>query len=415
MKGALRRKRRMVKRQGQTLSASTVLVAAYRGSCREWILRSRLYNVPFHRDNCEAEKCRRIGGAFLCGDDGTKILCTLEFDRVVSRHELVALGYPSKLPAHSDKYVLFRIVRELSEEEAVSIRATAENRFFVVADAYSRNRDAHLKRLNTFLERFGRVGPREDEEEPINVDSMWIIGPRAKGEKRFNNYHGNFVPQIPNNLIRRYTEVGDVVLDMFMGSGTTLFECERLRRNFIGFDINQPIIDFVESQMSAQAKDKYAIHNCDVTDEKLVAENVCRDLARFRKNCVDFVLMHPPYLDIIKFTDRADDLSSISDVVEFSRRFGDAVEGCLRFLAPRKYFALVVGDLYRNSEVLPLGFRMMEEVKRRVNCKLKGIVVKDMVGNRAKIGQEALWKARALRGGYYLFKHEYVFVFRKEK
>ena len=62
----------------------------------------------------------------------------------------------------------------------------------------------------------------------INVDSLWLIGPRAKGGKRENNYHGNFVPQIPEQMLRRYTKEGGVVLDMFMGSGTVLYEAETL-------------------------------------------------------------------------------------------------------------------------------------------------------------------------------------------
>ena len=81
------------------------------------------------------------------------------------------------------------------------------------------------------------------KEIDINIDSLWIIGPRAKGGKRENNYHGNFVPQIPDHLIRRYTEEGDIVLEPFTGSGTTLYECERLKRNYIGFDINHEIIN----------------------------------------------------------------------------------------------------------------------------------------------------------------------------
>lgn len=42
---------------------------------------------------------------------------------------------------------------------------------------------------------------------------------------------------------------GGIVLDMFMESGTTLFECETLGRNYIGFDINDEIINYVESKM----------------------------------------------------------------------------------------------------------------------------------------------------------------------
>ena len=79
------------------------------------------------------------------------------------------------------------------------------------------------------------------------------------------------------------------------------------------------------------------------------------------------------------------------------------------------HIVLVAGDLYRNSEVVPLGFRLMDSVLSNFKCKLKGIVIKDMVGNRAKIGLNALWRKRALRSDYYLFKHEYVFVFRKIK
>lgn len=49
------------------------------------------------------------------------------------------------------------------------------------------------------------------KELDINTDSLWIIGPRAKGGKHENVYHGNFVPQIPNQMIRRYTDEGGVL------------------------------------------------------------------------------------------------------------------------------------------------------------------------------------------------------------
>ncbi|MFU2073587.1 DNA methyltransferase, partial [Gallibacterium anatis] len=91
----------------------------------------------------------------------------------------------------------------------------------------------------------------------LNVDSLWIIDKRDKKGKHKNVYHGNFIPQIPYQLIKRYTEEGDTVLDLFMGSGTTLYECENLNRNFIGFDINQSIIDYVFSQMSSATPIKY--------------------------------------------------------------------------------------------------------------------------------------------------------------
>lgn len=252
-------------------------------------------------------------------------------------------------------------------------------------------------------------------DSDLNVDSLWIIGPRAKGGKHTNIYHGNFAPQIPNNIIRRYTEEKDVVLDLFMGSGTTLYECESLNRDYIGFDINEEIIDFVGNSMIDCDNIHFTIHNHDVCDTVKAQTLIKDDLQRYEKKFVDLVIAHPPYLDIIKFTDKVEDLSSIADINEFIERFIASMHSGIGLLKPKKHFILVIGDIYRNGEVIPLGFYLMEAIKKNFKCKVKGIVVKDMVGNRAKIGSEALWRYRALRNGNFLFKHEYVFVFRKEK
>lgn len=252
------------------------------------------------------------------------------------------------------------------------------------------------------------------KELDINVDSLWIMGPRAKGGKHENVYHGNFAPQIPNQMIRRYTEEGGNVLEMFMGSGTTLFECETLGRNYIGFDINDEIINYVESKMdSASSPINYHIHNCDILNSKKVSDFVESDLKSTGKRTVDLIMCHPPYLDIVKFSNKPEDLSNIADLHTFISKFVVSVNNVWSFLKVGKYFCLVIGDIYRDSEVIPLGFYLMYAIKRAFKCKLKGIVVKDMVGNRGKIGIESLWRYRALKSDNFLFKHEYIFVFKK--
>lgn len=250
------------------------------------------------------------------------------------------------------------------------------------------------------------------KELDINVDSLWLIGPRAKGGKRENNYHGNFTPQVPDNLIRRYTEPGEIVLDLFMGSGTTLFECETDNRNYIGYDINDDIINVVKSKMDDNSPIKFFIHKCDVTDTKAFSTVTEQSLKVLGKKKADFLIVHPPYWDIIHFTDQECDLSNISSLEEFINKFIIAMKNALSFLKANRHFAIIVGDLYRESEVVPLGFHLMDAIKKNFKCKLKGIVIKDMVGNRAKLGLENLWKYKALKSDYFLFKHEYIFLFR---
>ena len=79
-----------------------------------------------------------------------------------------------------------------------------------------------------------------------------------------------------------------------------------------------------------------------------------------------------------------------------------------------RYFAIVIGDIYKNSEILPLSFYCMDMIKRNFKVKLKGIVVKNIEGNRGKLGAGGIWRYRALKNDYYIFKHEYILVFKKE-
>lgn len=249
-------------------------------------------------------------------------------------------------------------------------------------------------------------------ESDINVDSLWIIGPRAKGGKRENYYHGNFVPQIPEQMIRRYTDKEGIVLDMFMGSGTALFEAENLGRSYIGFDINDDIIAKVIAKMHGSDA-KYFIHNCDVTNSEKVSLALSEDLINIGETGVDLIISHPPYLDIVKFTEKQEDLSHISDLGVFIGCFLKGVKNVWPFLKKNKHFVLVIGDLWRNKEVVPLGFYLMNAIKTTFSCLLKGIVVKDIVGNRGKLVTENIWRQRALKSDNFLFKHEYIFVFKK--
>ena len=85
-------------------------------------------------------------------------------------------------------------------------------------------------------------------------------------------------------------------------------------------------------------------------------------------------------------------------------------------LEPKHYLAIVIGDKYVNSELVPLGFHLMSEtLMRGNNLSLKSIIVKNMVNNRAKRNLENLWRYRALAGGFYVFRHEYILLFKKVK
>lgn len=254
------------------------------------------------------------------------------------------------------------------------------------------------------------------EYQDIITDSLWIIGERDKSGAHRGDYHGNFIPQIPNQLMRRFTKKGDVILDTFLGSGTTLIECKRLGRNGIGIELLPKIAEMAKQRISQESLfDSKIFTEILVADstKKETCEKVDEILKYHNRQNVQLIIMHPPYHDIIKFSNRPDDLSNAKSVKDFLKLFGDVVSNFLNLLEKKHYLAVVIGDKYTNSEWVPLGFMTMQEVLNRDGLILKSILVKNMVNNRAKRNQEHLWRYRALVGGFYIFRHEYILLFQK--
>ena len=263
---------------------------------------------------------------------------------------------------------------------------------------------------------FSDINLRRWRDYPdIITDSLWLFRARDKTGPHAGDYWGNFVPQIPNQIIRRFSKPGEVIVDLFAGMGTTLIECRHLGRHGIGVELDAGVAAQAGERI-AQAKNPAAVvAEVLVGDSRLPATTaLVRDrLLALNRTQADCLILHPPYHDIIHFSAHADDLSNQPSVQDFLREFARVVDQAIELLAAGRFLALVVGDTYAEREWVPLSFYCMEICRRR-GLLLKGINVKDIQGNEKGKGQNGpLWRYRALSQGFYVFKHEYIFVFRK--
>jgi hypothetical protein len=253
------------------------------------------------------------------------------------------------------------------------------------------------------------------EYEEIITDSLWLIPERDRSGAHLADYHGNFVPQIPHQAMRRFTKTGDVVLDPFSGSGTTLIECRRLGRHGIGLELKPELVKLARERVAREKnphKIKTKALNADSSDVAAAPRLITKSLRSLNREQAQLAILHPPYHSIIRFSGSPDDLSNSPDVETFLQKFGRVVDVVTPFLETNRFLVLVIGDMYERSEWVPLSFYCMQEVMRR-GYTLKSVVVKDMQGNRAKRNLEKIWRYRALAGGFYIFKHEYVMFFCK--
>ena len=251
---------------------------------------------------------------------------------------------------------------------------------------------------------------RWKEYTHIHTDSLWLIDKRDNSGAHSAEYWGNFVPQIPQQMLQRYTKQGDWVLDTFAGSGTTLIEGRRLGRNVLGIEL-QPAVAQASLDRVAAEPNPFAVETAIVTGDTTSLEYAAV-LQQYHQQSVQLAIAHPPYFDIIHFSDDQRDLSNAASLDHFLAMFGRVAANVATVLEQGRYFVVVIGDKYNAGEWIPLGFQTMNEVLKH-SFRLKSIVVKNIDQTAGKRQQHELWRYRALVGGFYVFKHEYLFVFQK--
>lgn len=245
--------------------------------------------------------------------------------------------------------------------------------------------------------------------DDILTDTLWIFDKRDNTGAHSGHYHGNFVPQIPNQLFRRYTKKGDWILDPFMGSGTSIIEAQRLGRNSIGIELQEEVAKEAYQRILSEKNENCHGRVC-VADSRMADISALMEKENINK--VQFVIFHPPYWDIIKFSDNQNDISNSETLEMFLENFGQVVDNTTQYLEKNRYCAVVIGDKYANSEIVPLGFYCMNLFLQK-GFKLKAILVKNFEDTKGKSNQKAIWRYRALASDFYIFKHEYIFVFKK--
>jgi DNA modification methylase len=230
--------------------------------------------------------------------------------------------------------------------------------------------------------------------------TLWSFVERGSWATHNPNYRGNFAPQVARNVIEMYSQPGELVLDAMCGGGTTLIECKLLGRCGIGCDINPEAVELTKEALNFNHTPK--------TKQRIQIADA-RDLGFLADESINLILTHPPYLNIIRYSDGIKgDLSAISSVNKFCGQMEVVARELFRVLKPDRYCAILMGDTRRGRHFVPLAYRVMERFLKA------GFVLKeDIIKAQHNCSATGRWKWKALKDKFYLIMHEHLFVFRK--
>jgi len=251
--------------------------------------------------------------------------------------------------------------------------------------------------------------PKDFKEEQATV---WSFKQRGNWATHSGEYRGNWSPYIPRNVLLKYSKPGELVLDYFCGAGTTAVECKLLGRKCIAFDINDSAIELAKRNASFGVASQQLIlvegeSRLKVYEPELLVGDA-RNLSFIQDNSIDLICSHPPYANIIHYTDSKESDLSFFDIDEFLEEMSKVAKESFRVLKPGRQCAILIGDTRRKKHVVPLGFKLINTyldagfklrelvIKRQHNCKTTGF-----------------WHASSIKYNFLLLAHEYLPIFEK--
>ncbi|QJU61629.1 site-specific DNA-methyltransferase [Spiroplasma citri] len=80
----------------------------------------------------------------------------------------------------------------------------------------------------------------------MKVKKQFLI---IQSEKKLTRHPTEKPLYIFNRLISKYSKENDLILDCFLGSGTTAYACEQLKRKWLGCEINNEYYKIIKKRL----------------------------------------------------------------------------------------------------------------------------------------------------------------------
>ena len=247
------------------------------------------------------------------------------------------------------------------------------------------------------VKKIKKWGPDDFE---LEMTTHWSFPNRGNWATHDAKWRGNWSPYIPRNIILRYSQEGDLVLDQFVGGGTTLVEAKLLNRNIIGVDVNDVALN--------RCREKIDFEYNGANGNIYIYKGDARHLDFIADSSIDLICTHPPYANIIQYSENIDSDLSHLKVKDFLEEMKTVASESYRVLKKDKFCAILMGDTREKGHMIPMSFEVMH-IFENAGFKLKEIIIKEQHNCRAT----GYWKTNSVKYNFLLIAHEYLFVFRK--
>jgi DNA modification methylase len=242
--------------------------------------------------------------------------------------------------------------------------------------------------------------------------SIWDF---VKTKEETNLQHPALFPQaLVKRLIEIYTKPGDIILDPFCGSGSTIIAAQNLDRQGIGFEIKSEFVTLAEERLQ-MGNPKHS-HNNTLRIFNEDARNLSKHV---KPDSIDLIITSPPYWDIHRqrrsangksprpYSTLKQDIGNISSYTNFLDTLSKVFNQLFIVTTPKKWCILVVMDIRKGSKFYPFHMNCIKRMEI-TGFQLEDIIIWDRrkeYHNLRPLGYPTTFRVNKC--------HEYILIFQK--
>lgn len=236
------------------------------------------------------------------------------------------------------------------------------------------------------------------KEWMISQIGVWQFLYEKRDVRNKNLHPATFPISLAKKVISLFSHEGELVVDPFVGSGTTLLSAQDLNRHSVGFDLNEKYIELCVSRLAQMD----SFNQCKQTPIMDDARNINQ---YFSEESISLIWTSPPYSNLLnrkrKNKSRRDRDNEQFDTIEqysqderdlgtysvekWTTAMGDIFQGLLPLLKPKGHCVINVPDFWMDNKRITLHIHLVEEMRKR-GYELRNTIIWDRTNIVNNIG-----------------------------
>jgi len=245
--------------------------------------------------------------------------------------------------------------------------------------------------------------------------SIWRDIKKTSEEVKLN-HPAIFPIALTSRIIKIFTKKGDIVLDPFMGCGSTIISAILENRKGIGIELSREYYEITKARINNLG---FKLLEPDFIEPQIYNDDARNLLKYVSLNSVDLCLTSPPYWDILRRPRTADhkkaisysnsekDLGNIANYDKFLEELKGIFEKVHQVLKPNGYCVVVVMDIRKRDKFYSFHSDLAQKLKE-IGFSFEDIIIWDRqheYNNMKPIGYPYVFRVNKV--------HEYILIFKK--